>query len=230
MNISRLYKEALKDIGKINIAKTIYFNLKYLPFKEAICLPILVYNRTSLLKVQGNIIINDTIRPGILRIGPRSLGTQDIKYARTIWEVSGTLIIFGKTSIGRGCRISIGRNAVLTLGNRFNITGNTSIICQEKITFGNDCLLSWDILIMDSDFHKIKDKDGIIINRPQPIVIGDHVWIGCRVTILKGVQIGNSNIISANSLLSKSFKENKCIIGGHGKDLQILKKEVNWEM
>lgn len=40
---------------------------------------------------------------------------------------------------------------------------------------------------MDTDFHKIKNEDGVQINTNSPVLIGDHVWIGCRALILKGL-------------------------------------------
>lgn len=81
---------------------------------------------------------------------------------------------------------------------------------------------------MDTDSHDIIDKNGFKMNYPKSISIGNHVWIGCRNTILKGVAIGDNSIVSANSTLTKSVIEGNCIIGGHGKSLEVIKREVNW--
>ena len=164
-----------------------------------------------------------------MKIGPHGLGTQDIKYSRTIWEVSGSLVVNGKISLGRGTKISIGNDAVLTLGNNFIVTGRSSIICQKEISFGDECLLSWDILIMDTDLHHIMMSDGKIINQPRSILVGNHVWIGCRNTILKGVVIADNVIISANSTLTKSINESNCAVGGIGKDVIVLRRNINWK-
>ena len=166
---------------------------------------------------------------GLVKIGPHGLGTQDVRYSRTIWEVAGTLVVNGYATIGRGSRISIGCDGVLTLGDRFRITGDSALICQREISFGNDCLLSWDILIMDTDFHAVTDREGAVINAPRSVKIGNHVWIGCRNTILKGVEISDSNIISAGSTITRSFEGRNSIIGGNGRDLRILKEHVNWK-
>ena len=214
---------------KLDLLKTIYFNLKYFPLRTALHLPVFIYRRTSLFKMKGQIVLNVPPTLGMVRIGPHGLGTQDIKYSRTMWEVSGTLIINGKTSFGRGSRISIGKEGTLTIGREFMITGRSTIICQKEITFGNDCLLSWDILIMDTDFHHITNLSGDIINAPRPIHIGNHVWIGCRNTILKGVTISDDVIISANSTITKSIAEKHCAIGGSGKEITILKRNISWK-
>lgn len=216
-------------LRKVDWVKTLYFNLKYFPFRTAVRLPFFIYHRTDLYVMKGKIVINVPLKPGMVKIGPHGLGTQDVKYSRTMWEVSGTLVVNGKASIGRGSRISIGQDAALTLGDKFTITGRSSLICQKEITFGDECLLSWDILIMDTDFHHITDEEDKTINYPRPIRIGNHVWIGCRNTILKGVSIADNVIVSANSTITKSITEGNCAIGGIGKDVVILKRGIKWK-
>lgn len=228
-NFIHTMKKLLLTLFKVNWLKTIYFNLHYLSFSQAILLPVFIYNRTYLYKMKGKITFNCPLRPGLVKIGPHGLGTRDRRFSRTMWEVTGELKINGKASFGRGCRISIGKQAILEIGRSFCITGDTSIICQKKIHFGDDCLLSWDILIMDTDFHHISNKEGKIINEPRPIEIGNHVWIGCRNTLLKGITIADHTIIAASSTITQSNYQQNCVIGGHGKGMQILKKDVSWE-
>ena len=47
----------------------------------------------------------------------------------------------------------------------------------------------------------------------SPIHIGNDIWIGYHVTILKGVSIGDGCVLGACSLVTKSFDKN-LIIGG----------------
>lgn len=225
-------KSAIKLIinPKVNFLKTLYFNFHYFPFKTAIRMPFIIYWRSILFKTKGQIVIDAPIETGMVRFGAYGLGTQDFLYSRTMWEVFGTLVIKGKTNIGRGSKISVEHGATLVLGRNFTITGNSEIICQKEITFGCDCLLSWDILIMDSDLHQITNESGEKINTPKPIAIGNHVWIGCRNTILKGVIVADNTIISANSTITRNITEPNCAIGGHGKSIEILKKGINWNM
>lgn len=195
----------------------------------AIRMPVFVYWRSELYKMGGRIVISSPVRTGMLKIGPHGLGTQDLLFSRTMWEVAGTLVIKGKASIGRGSKISIGKGATLTLGENFTITGNSEIICQKEITFGHDCLLSWDILVMDTDFHHVLDETGRAINPPKPISIGNHVWIGCRNTILKGVTIADDNVISAHSTITRNMPDSHCVIGGHGKSVAVIRQGVDWK-
>lgn len=229
MMIMKVVKSVFKLIKKVNIWKTVYFNFHYFPFKTAIRMPFFIYKCTELYKMNGKIIIESGVKPGLVKFGPHGLGTQDLLYSRTMWEVMGTLVVKGNASIGRGSKISVGKDATLTLGDNFMITGNSEIICQKEVSFGKDCLLSWDILIMDTDFHKVLDEERKVTNLPKPINIGDHVWIGCRNTILKGVSIDDNNIISANSTITKSITESNCIVGGHGNYASVIKRGIDWE-
>lgn len=228
MEQKKIFK-LLKLCVELSFPKTIYFNLKYFPLKTALHLPVFVYRRTSLYKMKGSIALKCPPQTGCVRIGSHGIGTQDIRYSRTIWDVSGTLVINGKCHLGRGSRISIGKNGILTIGNKFSLSGDSAIICHKEIVFGDNCLLSWDILIMDTDFHHILNHSGEIINAPCPIHIGNHVWIGCRSTILKGVTIPDDVVISASSTITKSLSEKHIIIGGIGHNVSILKRDVSWK-
>ena len=73
---------------------------------------------------------------------------------------------------------------------------------------------------MDSDFHSIdwrlrcnpsKDYKNA---KAKPIVIGNHVFIGARSIICKGVSIGEHSIIAAGSVVVSNIPSN-CIAGGN---------------
>lgn len=214
---------------QLNPWKTIYINFHYFPFNTAIHFPIFIYRRTELHTIKGKVILETNPKPGLVEFGIKGIGTTDIMYTRTMWTIKGSLVIKGKASIGRGSKISIGENATLTFGANFRITGNSEIVCEKSISFGSNCLLSWDILIMDSDFHHLKDKEGKITNDPKPIIIGNHVWIGCRATILKGIYIGDENMVSAGAIITKSIKKTHCVIGCANHATEIIKEGIKWE-
>ncbi len=162
----------------------------------------------------------------MIEIGFGRVGIFDEKISRTIWEVAGQVIFHGSADIGHGSKISVGSSGTLIIGDNFRISAETAIVAFTKIEFGQNCLLSWDTLIMDTDFHKIKNKEGDIINSPKPIIVGDHVWVGCRNLILKGSKIPNNSIIAANSILSKTLLKENCLYGGA--PIKCLKEDVSW--
>ena len=54
---------------------------------------------------------------------------------------------------------------------------------------------------------------------------GNHVWIGCRSLILKGVNISDNVIVAANSTISRNIDEEFVVVGSNG----VLKENVGWE-
>lgn len=60
--------------------------------------------------------------------------------------------------------------------------------------------------------HNIYNYD--IHDKEKPIVIGDNCWIGANAVVLPGVEIGDHTIIAAGAVVTKSFPEEDCIIGG----------------
>ena len=124
-------------------------------------------------------------------------------------------------------KISVKEHASLFLGNNIWVTGgNTTIICNKNIKINDDCLLSWDILLMDTDFHKILNSDNTIINKEKHIHNGKQVLTGCRTPIQKGVSIANNNVIAANSTITKSISTENCIIG---RNTEMLKTGIQWK-
>jgi acetyltransferase-like isoleucine patch superfamily enzyme len=107
------------------------------------------------------------------------------------------------------------------------MTAESTIVCEHQISFGNDCLLSWDILIMDTDEHPIINQDGIRTNPDKPILVGNHVWIGCKCTLLKGTEIPNNTVVAAGTLLTSAFSGENQVIGGNPP--AVLKSDVRWE-
>ena len=226
----KIKSKKLSTLFGVNLLKTLYFNFHYLNFKQAIKLPILIYWRTRFHAVEGGIRLMAPAKTGMLRIGVHLLGTQDPRLSTTVWDVSGTLEVGGLTYIGRGTKLSIGDGATLSLGEGFCVTGNSEIICKKQICFGNNCLVSWSVLLMDTDFHLILDSNNVVTNVPSPIIIGNHAWIGCRSTILKGVSLPEETVVAAGSLISRSFSEKGCVIGGQGRDAAVLKRDISWKL
>ena len=217
----------ISGIKKISL-KTLYINFKYLPLKQAILLPIWISHKCYLLKVSGKIDIGGKITTGMIQIGYGEVGIFDRKRSRSVFELEGKIIFKGRAFIGQGCKLSITNKGILELGHNFVITAETAIVCHKGINIGNDCLISWDVLIMDTDIHKIMNNDNIVINPPKQIKIGDRVWIGCRSIVLKGVEISSGTIIAANSTITKSQTTSNTLVGGN--PTQILRTDVTWSI
>ena len=135
------------------------------------------------------------------------------------------MVYFGEdVRIGAGVKLSCAEGATLQIGKNSGINVNSQVICMNHIALGENVMLSWDDLLMDSDFHPIQE-DAIEKPVSRPITIGDNVWIGCRTTILKGCSVPNGCIIAANSTITKTYQEEHCLITTSG----VVKHNVFWK-
>jgi len=58
---------------------------------------------------------------------------------------------------------------------------------------------------------------------PKDVNIGDNVWLGINVIVLKGVTIGEHTIIGANSVVTRDIPANVIAAGNPCKILSNLK-------
>ena len=158
-------------------------------------------------------------------MGFGDIGIIDSSSQRSILGCSGVLDLKGFSHFGPGARIEIGSNAILSLGNNVANSGGCTIECQKSITIGSDTIISWESLIMDTDFHRVQNLIDKSISDPQKsIVIGDNCWIGVRTLILKGTIIKKNTIIGAGSLVNKKFDKENILIAGN--PANMIKQDV----
>lgn len=124
--------------------------------------------------------------------------------------------------IHSGSDIMVFNNATLNLGSGY-INRYAKIRCYDNITIGNNVAISENFTIWDSDAHAIVGKE---TEKTKPIVIGNHVWIGTNVTVLKGVSIGDGAIIAAGSVVTKDVPANALAAGVPAK---VIKQNVEWK-
>jgi acetyltransferase-like isoleucine patch superfamily enzyme len=121
-----------------------------------------------------------------------------------------------------GCDIMIFKNAKLNLGSGY-INRYAKIRCYHSITIGQGVAISENVTIWDSDTHAIIGKEDAMT---QPVIIGNQVWIGANVTILKGVIIGDGAIIAAGSVVTKAVPA-YCLAAGV--PAKVIKENVQWK-
>ncbi len=121
-----------------------------------------------------------------------------------------------------GVRLEVGPGAVLRIGKGTYLNRNTLVVAHKSVDIGRQCMIAWDVVIMDTDQHDVPGLD----NRNLPVVIGDHVWIGCRAIILKGVRIGTGAIVAAGSVVTKDVPPYSVVGGVPARVLRTLDRQV----
>lgn len=107
--------------------------------------------------------------------------------------------------------------AEIILGDGSGFSG-TSIVAFSSVRIGNRSGCGVNCNIWDSDFHSIESNKRGVDASPEtaptaPIVIGEDVWMGANVTVLKGVHIGDRAVIGSMSLVNKNVKSDTISAG-----------------
>lgn len=107
------------------------------------------------------------------------------------------------------------RGVGLRLGDFTGIGDCAHIGCSGGVTFGNN-VITGPYLTCHSQEHITDDLETPIRlqgTREAEVVVGDDVWIGARVTLLSGAQVGDGCIVAAGSVVRGTFPP-RSVIGG----------------
>lgn len=128
----------------------------------------------------------------------------------------------GVVLMAPGVEIVVAEKGSLSIGSGTILNSGVRLMCWGSVSIGADCALAFDTVIMDTDFHGSDRSRG---GRDEPVRIGNHVWIGARATILKGVTIGEGAVIAAGSVVTRDVPP-RSMVGGVPADL--IRSDVDW--
>ena len=229
--IKRKIKELFFEI--ISLPKSLYVCLRLLPFYQAIRIPILVRYNTRLYDLSGKVELNAPVKFAMVCMGFSFNGIFDARKEQCSLQILGTMRLGRQVLLGVGSRLVVGKDGVLTIGNHFDNSAKLYVICEQKVTIGHDVVCSWDVLIMDTDYHETKDlRTGKISSERDCVIIGDRVWLCGRSMVLKGSDIPEGCILGAMSIANKPYATaNALLVGQPAKikreDITIHRKYEN---
>ena len=122
--------------------------------------------------------------------------------------------------ISRGAWLEIGqpawarREPVMRIGNGVVMRHHVTISAAESVVVEDDVLIAAWTSIYDSD-HTLGAR-GNAIWHPQrlaPVRIGRGSWLGERVAVLRGADIGRHCIIGANSVVKGTIPDCSIAVG-----------------
>ncbi|MCR5376630.1 MAG: hypothetical protein K6E71_07780 [Lachnospiraceae bacterium] len=208
-----------------SLFKTIRFNFHYFGLKGVFRPRVLVARNVRLVKLGGSVEASKTPVAGI-KIGFGTIGIIDETCQRSVLEINGKIVFEGRCTLGVNTRIVVGKDGELEFGSNAVMNGGSSVICYRSVRVGEEALVSWECLIMDTDFHSIYASDGKCINENEPIVIGSHVWIGCRTAIHKGAVIPSNCVIASCSKITGVLEQTNCVYANN----KIIRAAINWRI
>ncbi len=112
--------------------------------------------------------------------------------------------------VHKSSRIVGVQNIYVGVGTFPGFLRNNYIQGTGKLYFGDYCLIAQNSGVLSGN-HDLYDYRKLT---PRDTKIGSYCWIGMNSTVLGGVVLGDHTIVSAGSVVTKSFPEGYCVIGG----------------
>ena len=204
-------------LGKVILAEVLFLLLGGLPGVlglglRKMCYPVLFP------QMRGKVVFgrNVTIRhPHKIRFGDGVI-------------VDDNAVIDAKGSSNSGLDIGdgvyIGRNTIvyckngdITLEDRVNISSNCQLFSSNRLVIGQGTVVgaySYFLSGGEYDYADAKpfcEQSGMCTKGAT--VVGADCWLGARVTVLDGVQVGDRCVLAANALVNKDVPDRSVAVG-----------------
>lgn len=132
----------------------------------------------------------------------------------------GQLIIGSNSGIGAYSRVEISQSfnnlgSHITIGSNVGIGPYASLGGAGGLEIGDECIIGPYLSCHpeNHNFEKIEESIRHQGVSRKGIKIGKNCWIGAKVSVLDGVEIGDGCVIAAGAVVTKSFPANS-VIGG----------------
>lgn len=115
--------------------------------------------------------------------------------------------------IGTGCTIYAPKTQIIDLTR------------PELLTIGNDVKISAQCIILTHGFEWSVLRElhpGELFGSAGAVTIGNNVFIGARVMILKNVEVGDNCVIGAGSVVTKNVSPNSVFAGNPAKFIMTI--------
>ena len=146
--------------------------------------------------------------PGI-EIGPR------VRFGRGVRVVAppGARIVLGQNvEIGDWTILEAGPGGLLFLDDGAIIARGCTIAAERHVSIGRDAGVAEWSSIRDHD-HDTAYPVKLMRTVQSDVRIGDRVWIGSRVTVVRGVSIGDDAVIGAHAVVNRPVPADCLAVG-----------------
>lgn len=206
------------------IHRTICFNFRHLPLRQAIKLPIWLY-RPYIKSCEGCITLTGGgIKTGMIRLGFNMVSI----YPRNgiMIENRGSIVFQGRCSIGNDSYISVGNHSQIVFGGDFTATASFRIASYDGITFGNKVSIGWNCMFIDSDFHRLTRCDGKNVKAYGKIQVGNNVWFGNNCIVMKNTIIPDYITVAAGTMLTQPMAVPERSVVGNSRNVETLQTGI----
>lgn len=135
----------------------------------------------------------------------------------TINDLKGRIFL----NANRGVKFPVSPyNTVINQDNIFFNPNNLHIFMGKgryfqaqdaKIIIGDDCFIANNVGLITSNHNLLNPRER---GKSGDIVLGKKCWIGLNSVITAGVTLGDHTVVGAGAVVTKSFPNGYCVLGG----------------
>lgn len=219
MNSVRKTTKRISELGLSIPAWGTFIKYNFLSSQvhKGVKMPLMNMKNTVIQIDEGaRLILKSRLRFGEKQVKKSKMETRLLLEKNAMMQVDKPFTVFAGSYI----RVISGGSLVIR-GNGF-INENCQITCSANVEIGEGCFIGRDVIIRSYDGHQI-EKEGYQVS--APIRIGNHVWIGQRAMILKGVTIGDGAVIAAGAIVTKDVPAHSVVVGVPAK---VVEENIAW--
>jgi acetyltransferase-like isoleucine patch superfamily enzyme len=156
-----------------------------------------------------------------VRMGP---GVRIDPSARIAAFDGGHIEIGANTAIGARVTVTADAGAI-RIGADCYIGTGSDIHAKVAVEIGDDTMIAQYVAIRDHD-HAIGDStrayrlQGFVT---APVRIGRNTWLGAKVTVLKGGQVGDDAVVGANAVVTGAIPPGMVAVGAPARPISQVR-------
>ncbi|MFO7927827.1 acyltransferase [Natronomonas sp.] len=211
-SLSDVYK-GLELVGALGSVKSAYYSVKHTGDPTA-----LQIHSNTIVDIDGETAFDINNR---LEIG--TFPYPEVAHSKFSTGPESSISHTGEElgRIGSGCLVSI--RGAFSIGDSY-IREGSHITCTSEVTIGDNCALSWDLDILDNDYHQLS-VDGVDSTKSKPVRIEDDVWVGHGASINKGVTIHEGSVVACDSVVVSDVPPRTLVAGVPA---EVVREDIEW--
>ena len=205
---------------------SLFFCLRYLPFKQATVVPILIWPSSKILNLKrGDIVLTGKIQRKTVLLGFEGAKCRSSRSFEICIENGGALHLGNGINIARGTRI-VANGGVIRVGDGFFCNGDCMFAANQDITIADNVLFGWNIELNTTNGHATF-CNGVENEMSGPIKIDNHVWVCSDCIIGRGVTIAENVVVARRSFVTSNIQKPNCLYGGT--PAKLIKEDYTWK-
>jgi acetyltransferase-like isoleucine patch superfamily enzyme len=168
-----------------------------------------------------------SLLPANIEVGEGCFLERRESFGRVRSKREPAVVIGSGTQVYMWTAFSVDEDGLVEVGQDSVLVG-PAFMCAEQISVGSRVVLSYQVVIADSDFHPSDPEErrrdaeansplGDRGTRPAvataPVVIEDDVWVGIGAIVLKGVRVGRGARVEAGAVVTRDVPAGAVVAG-----------------